>query len=103
MATALQEVTTVTNGITQKILRPVPDLAARQEATIAARQAQEEYNVMFPPNVQAIADIINAEPDINWKNWYPDRDEVKAKTKGNAYGQSLADMQHEHDHHGARP
>jgi hypothetical protein len=104
MATALQEVETVTNGIRQKVLRPVPDLAARQEATVAARQAQEEYNIEFPQHAQEITDVINSEPVIEWRCWYPDRPEIRAKRPGaNAFGQSLADMQYEHAHHGARP
>jgi hypothetical protein len=101
MATALMEVETVTNGIVQKILRPVPDLAARQAATVAARRAGEEYNIEFPQHAQEITDNINTEADVNWRNWYPDRAEIRAKRPGaSAFGQTLADIQYERTHHG---
>jgi hypothetical protein len=103
MATALQEVTTVTNGIVQKILRPVPDLAARDAAEHAARQAGEEYNIDFPQHAAEIEASIALEPDRNWQNWYPNTDAVKAKTHGKVYGQSLADIEYERTHHGAQP
>jgi hypothetical protein len=103
-ATALQEIVTVTNGITQKILRPVPDLAARQAAIVAARQDKEEYNILFPQHSEEIEASISTEPDRNWQNWYPDQPETKAKhPTASAYGQTLADIQEERVTHGKLP
>jgi|WetSurMetagenome_2_1015567.scaffolds.fasta_scaffold838660_2 hypothetical protein len=103
MATALQEFITNTNGIIQKILRPVPDLEARDAAEHAARQAGEEYNIDFPQHAAEIEASIATETNVNWKNWYPasfNNAEFKAKhPTAHAYGQTLAEIEDERINH----
>jgi hypothetical protein len=99
MATALQEFITVTNGITQKVLRPVPDLAVRAAAEHDAKQAGEEYNIDFPAHAVAIEANIATEPLVEWRNWYPaslNTTAFKAKhPTAHAFGQTLAEIEEE--------